>query len=181
VKPLGLISPGGEQPGGPQRERTNEPSKWGPRVKLMCGSIGDAKGFFPRPDGQRWCGSMGAHVPDSRRKLQAAILERTVAEVRKVWRPGRRTLACQRLSREPAELGHEAEVSRRADEVATRGRKGQHPPAGARPSGLRGDEQCQRSAHRGGEPCWRLRVSKAGVNVWEAAGRSGIGLQGGTS
>ena len=94
---LGPISPGGEQPGGPQRERTNEPSKLGPRVKLICGSIGDAKGFFPLPDGQRWYGRMGVHVPDSRRKLQAAILESTVAEVRKVWRPGRRTLECQRL------------------------------------------------------------------------------------
>ena len=62
-----------------------------------CGSIGDAKGFFPLPDGQRWYGSMGVHVPDSRRKLQAAILDSTVAEVRKVWRPGRRTLECQRL------------------------------------------------------------------------------------
>ncbi len=78
-------------------------------------------------------------------------------------------------------LGSEAEVSRLADEVAKRGRKGQHNPSGARTSGLRGDEQCQRSAHRGGEPCWRRRVSKAGVNVWEAAGMSGIGLKGGTS
>src|SRR5882724_13416144 len=60
-----------------------------------CGSIGDAKGGFPLPDGQRWYGSMGVHVPDSRRKLQAAILDRTVAEVRKVWRPGRRILECQ--------------------------------------------------------------------------------------
>ena len=97
MKPLGLISPGGEQPGGPQRERTNEPSKLGPRKELIGGSIGVAKGFFPLPDGQRWCGRMGVHVPDSQRKLQAAILESTVAEVRKVWRPGRRTLECQRL------------------------------------------------------------------------------------
>src|SRR2546425_9353456 len=129
----------------------------------MCGSIGEAKGCFPRPDGQRWCGSMGAHVPDSRWKRKAAILESPVAEVRKVWRPGRRTLTCQRLSLSPAELGNEAEVSRRADEVAKRGRKGQHTPSGARTSGRRGDEPCQRSAHRGGEPCWRMRVSQAGV------------------
>ena len=145
------------------------------------GHVGGAKGFFPLPDGQRWCGRMGVHVPDSRRKLKAAILERTVAEVRKVWRPGRRTLEGQRLWLEPAELGNDAEVSRRADEVAKRGRKGQHNPAGARTSGLRGDEQCQRSAHRGGEPCGCMRVTKAGVNVWEAAGMSGIGLKGGTS
>jgi len=95
---LGLISPGGEQPGGPQRKRTNEPSKLGPHVKLIGGSIGVAKGLFPLPDGQYWCGRMGVHVPDSRRKLQAAILDSTVAEVRKVWRPGRRTLECQRPS-----------------------------------------------------------------------------------
>ena len=80
-----------------------------------------------------------------------------------------------------AMLGKEPEVSRLADEVAKRGRQGQQSPAGARTSGLRGDEQCQRSAHRGGEPGWRMRVSKAGVNVWEAAGMSGIGLKGGTS
>jgi hypothetical protein len=181
VKPLGLISPGGEPPGGPERERTNEPSTWGPRVKLMCGSMGGAKGCFPRPDGQRWCGSMGAHVPDSRRKLQAAILESPVAEVRKVWRPGRRTLAGHRRSLSPAELGNEAEVARLAEEVAKRGRKGPHNPSGARTAGLRGDEPCQRSAHRGGAPCWRRRVSQAGVNAWEAAGMSGIGLKGGTS
>jgi hypothetical protein len=147
----------------------------------MCGSLGEAQGVFPLPDGQRWCGSMGAHVPDSRRQLQAAILESTGAEVRKVWRPGRRPRACPRRSLEPAELGNAAEVSRLADEVAKRGRQGQHHRSGARPSGLRGDEQCQRSAHRGGEPGWRMRVSKAGVNVWEAAGMAGIGLQGGTS
>src|SRR5262244_4229539 len=62
-----------------------------------CGSIGVAKGFFPLPDGQRWCGRMGAHAPDSRRKLQAAILESTAVKVRNVWRPGRRILECQRL------------------------------------------------------------------------------------
>ena len=68
----------------------------GPRVELMAGALEVAKGFFPLPDGQRWYGRMGVHVPDSRRKLKAAILERTVAEVRKVWRPGRRILECQR-------------------------------------------------------------------------------------
>src|SRR5262249_58479093 len=56
---LGLISPGGEQPGGPQRERTNEPSKLGPPREADCGNIGDAKGFFPLPDGQCWYGRMG--------------------------------------------------------------------------------------------------------------------------
>src|SRR5262249_50501025 len=51
----------------------------------------------------------------------------------------------------PAMLGNEAEVSRLADEVAKRGRKGQQNPAGARTSGLRWDGQRPRSAHRGGE------------------------------
>jgi hypothetical protein len=68
----------------------------GPRVELMAGALEVAKGFFPLPDGQRWYGRMGVHVPDSRRKLKAAILESTVAEVRKVWRPGKRILECQR-------------------------------------------------------------------------------------
>jgi hypothetical protein len=36
------------------------------------------------------------HVPDSRRMLKAAILESTTAKVRKVWRPGRKVLECQR-------------------------------------------------------------------------------------
>ena len=36
---LGLISPGGEQPGGPSRERTNEPSQLGPRAELMAGAV----------------------------------------------------------------------------------------------------------------------------------------------
>ncbi len=49
-----------------------------------------------------------------------------------------------------AMLGKEPEVSRLADEVAKRGRQGQQNPAGARTSGLRGDELRQRSAHRGG-------------------------------
>src|SRR5712664_2930602 len=34
----------------------DKPSKLGPHAKLICGSIGVAKGFFPRPDGQRWYG-----------------------------------------------------------------------------------------------------------------------------
>jgi len=109
----------------------------GPRKELIGGSIGVAKGFFPLPDGQRWCGRMGVHVPDSRRKLKTAILESTAVKVRKVWRPGRRILECQRLPLSPAQLGNEAEVSRLADEVAKRGRKGQHNPAGARTSRLR--------------------------------------------
>ena len=71
----------------------------GPRVKLIAGALEVAKGFFPLPDGQRWYGSMGVHVPDSRRKLQAAILESTGVKVRKVWRPGRQVLACQRPPR----------------------------------------------------------------------------------
>jgi hypothetical protein len=138
-----------------------------------CGSLGEAKGFFPLPDGQRWGGSMGAPVPDSRRKLQAAILDRTVVQVRQVWRPGRRILECHRLPLEPAQLGHEAEVSRRADEVAKRRRQGQQHPSGARTSGLRWDEQRPRSAHRGGEPGRRTRVSKAGATAARSAGRSG--------
>ena len=80
-----------------------------------------------------------------------------------------------------SELGNEAVVSRLADEVAKRRRKGQQNPSRARTSGLRWDGQRQRSAHRGGEPGRLTRVSKAGVNVWEAAGMSGIGLKGGTS
>jgi len=56
---------------GAQRERTNEPSKWGPRLKLIGGNIGGAKGFFPLSDGQRWYGRRGVHVPDSWRKLNA--------------------------------------------------------------------------------------------------------------
>jgi len=78
-------------------------------------------------------------------------------------------------------LGNEVEVSRLADEVAKRGRRRQHNSSRARTSGLRGDEQRRRSAHRGGEPSRLTRVSKAGVNVWEAAGMPGIGLNGGTS
>ena len=69
----------------------------GPRVELIAGALEVAKGFFPLPDGQRWYGRMGVHVPDSRRKLQTAILESTAVKVRKVWRPGRRILECQRL------------------------------------------------------------------------------------
>ena len=130
-----------------------------------CGSIGGAKGFFPLPDGQCWYGRMGVHVPDSRRKLQAAILERTAVKVRKVWRPGRRILACRRPFLYPAMLGSEAEVFRLADEVAKRRRKGQQNPSGVRTSGLRWDEQRHRSAHRGGEPGRRTRVSKAGANA----------------
>src|SRR5215510_8816349 len=74
-------------------------------------------------------------------------------------------------------LGNEVEVSRLADEVAKRGRKGQQNPAGARTSGLRWDEQCQRSAHRGGAPGRRTRVSKAGANAPRSAGMSGIRLK----
>jgi hypothetical protein len=68
----------------------------GPREELIAGALEVAKGFFPLPDGQRWYGRMGVHVPDSRRKLQAAILESTAVKVRKVWRPGRKVLECQR-------------------------------------------------------------------------------------
>ena len=91
-------------------------------MKLIGGSIGGAKGFFPLPDGQRWCGRMGVHVPDSRRKLQAAILESTAVKVRKVWRPGRRILECQRPPHFPAWLVIAVEVFRLADEVAKRGK-----------------------------------------------------------
>ena len=115
----------------------------------------------------------GGHGPDSRRKLQAAILDRTGAEVRQVWRPGRRSLACPRPLREPALRGSAAEVCRLADEVAKRRRKGQQNPAGARTSGLRWDEQRHRSAHRGGAPGRRTRVSKAGANAARSAGMSG--------
>src|SRR5215475_14386779 len=73
--------------------------------------------------------------------------------------------------------GSEAEVSRLADEVTKRGRKGQHNPSGARTSGLRWGEQRQRSAHRGGEPGRRTRVSKAGANAHRSAGMSGIRLK----
>src|SRR5262245_36355844 len=116
---------------------------------------------------------MGVHVPDSRRKLQTAILESTAVKVRKVWRPGRRILECQRLPLEPGMPGNEAEASRLADEVAKRGRKGQHNRSGARTSGLRWDEQCHRSAHRGGAPGRRTRVAKAGANAPWSAGMSG--------
>ena len=74
-------------------------------------------------------------------------------------------------------LGNEVEVSRLADEVAKRGKQGQHNPAGARTSGLRRDEQRHRSAHRGGEPGRRTRVSKAGANASRSAGMSGIRLK----
>src|SRR5215510_11196149 len=74
-------------------------------------------------------------------------------------------------------LGKEAEVSRLADEVAKRGRQGQHNPAGARTSGLRWDGQRYRSAHRGGEPGRRTCVSKAGANAPRSAGMSGIRLK----
>ena len=74
-------------------------------------------------------------------------------------------------------LGKEAEVSRLADEVAKRGRQGQHNPAGARTSGLRRDGQRHRSAHRGGQPGWWTVVSKAGVNARESAGMTGIRLK----
>src|SRR5262247_2739669 len=73
--------------------------------------------------------------------------------------------------------GSEAEVSRLADEVTKRGRKGQHNPSGARTSGLRWGEQRHRSAHRGGEPDRRTRVSKAGANATRSAGMSGIRLK----
>ena len=65
-------------------------------MELIAGALEVAKGFFPLPDGQRWYGRMGVHVPDSRRKLKAAILESTAVKVRKVWRPGRKVLACPR-------------------------------------------------------------------------------------
>src|SRR6266851_5259548 len=80
-----------------------------------------------------------------------------------------------------AMLGKEPEVSRLADEVAKRGRQGQQNPAGARTSGLRGDELRQRSAHRGGEPCWWSPVPKAAANARYSAGMSGIGLKRGVS
>src|SRR5215470_7913591 len=63
------------------------------------------------------------------------------------------------------------------DEVAKRGRKGQQNPSGARTSGLRGDEQRHRSAHRGGAPGRRTRVPKAGANTQRSAGMSGIRLK----
>src|SRR5262249_42029870 len=74
-------------------------------------------------------------------------------------------------------LGRAVEVFRLADEVAKRGKQGQHNPAGARTSGLRGDGQRHRSAPRGGEPGWWTVVSKAGVNVRYSAGMSGIRLK----
>src|SRR5215831_7152973 len=74
-------------------------------------------------------------------------------------------------------LGNEAEASRLADEVAKRGRKGQQNPSGARTSGLRWDGQRHRSAHRGGAPSRRTRVSKAGANAQWSAGMSGIRLK----
>jgi hypothetical protein len=81
---------------------------------------------------------MGGHVPAARRKLKMAILARPAGKVRKVWRPGRRGLACPRLPLEPARRGKEPEVASLADAVAKRGRQGHQHPAGARPSGLRG-------------------------------------------
>jgi hypothetical protein len=138
------------------------------------GSIGGAKGFFPLPDGQCWYGSMGGvHGPDARRKLQTAILERTAVQVRQVWRPGRRSLAGQRPFLYPAKLGSETEVCRPADAVAKRGRKGQQHPAGARTAGRRWGAQRPRSAHRGGAPGRRTRVSKAGATAPRSAGMSG--------
>src|SRR4029450_7737599 len=74
-------------------------------------------------------------------------------------------------------LGSAVEVFRLADEVAKRGKQGQHNPAGARTSGLRRDGQRHRSALRGGQPGWWMVVSKAGVNARESAGMSGIRLK----
>ncbi len=47
---------------------------------------------WPVPVRKNW----GVQVPDSRRKLKAAIVESTAVKVRKVWRLGRRVLQCQR-------------------------------------------------------------------------------------
>jgi hypothetical protein len=71
-------------------------------------------------------------------------------------------------------LGREGEVSRLADEVAKRGKRRQQNSSGARTSGLKWDGQRHRSAHRGGEPGRRTRVSKAGANAERSAGMSGI-------
>src|SRR4029453_9094900 len=53
-------------------------------------------------------------------------------------------------------------------------RQGHHNPSGARTSGRRWGAQRHRSAHRGGEPDRRTRVSKAGANASRSAGMSGI-------
>jgi hypothetical protein len=61
-----------------------------PRVKLICGTVGEAKWFPPFHDGQCRGGSTGISTSRiSRRKLKAAILESTAVKVRKVWWPGR--------------------------------------------------------------------------------------------
>ena len=57
----------------------------GSRVKMICGVIGDAKGFFPLPDGQGQHGRTGESTCwVSRRKLKAAILESSAVKARKV-------------------------------------------------------------------------------------------------
>ena len=68
-----------------------------PHEADLGGAIGDAKIFFSLIDGQRRCGRMG-QCPHriSRRKLKAAILESQAAKARKVWKPDRRILECQR-------------------------------------------------------------------------------------
>jgi hypothetical protein len=170
---LGLRSPGGAPPGGPERERTHAPSPWGPRVQRMGGNSGEAKGCFPLPEGQGWYGSLGAHRPASRRQLQAAILESPARQVRQVWSPGRRSLACPRPPLEPAKRGSETAVCRPAAAGAKRGRQGPHTPAGARPAGLRGGEQRPRSVPRGGAPGRRTPVAQAGANAARSAGMSG--------
>jgi hypothetical protein len=165
--------------GGLERERPHEPSTWGPRAERRAGA-----GAVPRvaslsPRASAGTEAWGGHVPDARRKRRAALLASPGADVRQVWRPGRRPLAGPRRPRSPAAPGQEAEVSRRAAAVAQRRRQGPQHPAGARPAGRRGDAPRPRSAPSGGEPGRRTCVLQAGANAERSAGRSGRSRKGG--
>ena len=62
------------------------------RTKLVQAGYRSAKGLLPLPDGQCRCRRTEMHVPGSRRKLKAAILDSTAVKVRKVRRTDRMTL-----------------------------------------------------------------------------------------
>ena len=62
------------------------------RTKLVQAGYRSAKGWLPLADGQCRCRRTEMHAPGSRRKLKAAILDSTAAQVRKVRRKDRMSL-----------------------------------------------------------------------------------------
>ena len=140
-------------------------------MKLICGTVGEAKWFPPFHDGQCRDGSTGVSTSRiSRRKLKAAILESTAVKARKVWWPGRNAKDrpynrhCREVGRRPPDWRMGSASDDGWDNIT-------QPERGPQGPGEIAEARVPYSD--AGVPFWRRRCSKTGANRSANAERAG--------